>query len=379
MKRFTFLFSILVASSFAYGEEVCESPIAGINLDDIAGTAEVATKDCSNKNLNHEETCKCLEDAKFLDLKVSRKDKNNFHQFEFDKAIREKLAHAVRDQISNFTKFSNLLKTKEHMGNLVDKSEPVCNIQTIAQQIESISKKAGSSECPSPKGFMPNRLKDIFGTTNPKEIPEKLKFEANGLKDNSCISTQLYLDLRSNSGAAAKGFRDLISNKDKIKDKIKSSEESEQEAYKDLLSYDVLFNLAYRDETFKEKLTVRLNSLKGEGKRTFEIYNDQETLKEAWKSLNRSCNDLMKNVTGFLCANDHPKLPADIAQAHLDDYLSKKKLPEDEKKALNDYLTKKYSCTRNNVPNLSRIPVSRRKAFRDDGIISPYSWQVSST
>lgn len=335
----------MLTASFAYGEEACDQD-ADPTFSDVADTAEAITKDCSDKTLEHKAMCQCLADAKFNEIKVGWKTKKDFHQWEFDKSLREKLNHAVHDQISNFTKFSNLLKTKQHIGNLIDDSEPLCNIETIAKDIEAVQKISGSAECPTPKGFLPNRLKEIFGTTNPKEISEKLKFETTKVDENACISTQLYLDLRSNSGAAANGFKTFIGEGGRdIKSLVQIASPDEKEAYRDLLSYDVFFNLSYRDPDFHRTLSENMARIKKNGGRTFDIYNDQETLKDALKSLNRSCNQLMKNVKGFLCANDHPKFDAPIMRSHLDDYLNGKKgIDADEKTAIRDYLTDRYSC-----------------------------------
>ncbi|MFA5584630.1 MAG: hypothetical protein WDA09_10490, partial [Bacteriovoracaceae bacterium] len=345
MKHLIFLISIIALSSFAYGEEVCDQE-ADPGYEDISDIATTATKDCSDKTLSHEELCKCLSDAKFNELKVGYKAKKDFLQWEFDQSIREKLNHAVKDQISNFTKFSNLLKTKDHIGNLIDESEPLCNIQTIATDVEAIQKSGGSAGCPTPKGFMPARLREIFGTNNPKEIPDKLKFETTGVDAKSCLSTQTYLDLRSNSGAAAKGFRSLIASGDEdIKSIVKNADSNDKDAYKDLLSYDVFFNLAYRDPEFQSSLNKNLARIRKDGGKTFDIYNDPSTLKEAFKSLNRSCNQLMKNVKGFLCANDHPKFDGPIMRDHLDDYFAnKKKISPAEKEAMRDHFTEKYAC-----------------------------------
>ncbi len=146
MKHFIFLFSFITFSSFAFGEEACKQIGFDDLSNDLGDVASTATKDCSDKTLSHEELCKCLSDAKFNDIKVSKRDKDNFHKKEFDQAIREKLAHAVRDQISNFTKFSNLLRTKDHIGNLIDESGPLCNIQTIATDIEAIKNSGERKE-----------------------------------------------------------------------------------------------------------------------------------------------------------------------------------------------------------------------------------------
>lgn len=349
MKSIYFLFLFIVSASFAYGEEACDQFGYGEVYDqDLGDVADTVTKSCDDKSLNQKELCKCLSDAKFNEIKVGWKTKKDFHQWEFDKSLREKLNHAVHDQISNFTKFSNLLKTKQHIGNLIDDSEPLCNIETITKDIEAVQKISGSPECPTPKGFLPNRLKEIFGTTNPKEISDKLKFDTTKVDEKSCISTQLYLDLRANSGAAAKGFRNLIAGgvEGDMVTTVKNLPNEEKSAYKDLLSYDVFFNLAYRDETFRNKLNKNLETVtSAEGGKTFDIYNDPDTLKEAFKSLNRSCNQLMKNVKGFLCANDHPQFDAPIMRDHLDDYLSGKKgIDADERNSIRDYLTDRYSC-----------------------------------
>lgn len=78
--------------------------------------------------------------------------KKKFIQYEYDKAIREKLGHSLRDLVGNFTKFNNMILTKDHLGNISDEKTPLCNLQTLATDIEALQKLEGTPECLSPKG-----------------------------------------------------------------------------------------------------------------------------------------------------------------------------------------------------------------------------------
>lgn len=341
MKPRHFLLLTFFYSFFAYGEENCSQIGYGSDGGSLEVIAQTATQECSLGS-SDQEICECFKRAPFTDVKVSNKVKDHFHKLEFDQTIREKLAHALKDQLASFTRFSNLLKTKEHLGNVVDESDSLCDLKTISQDIAAVSQKAGTDDCPSPPGFMAGRLREIFGTDRPNEIAQKLNFETAGVKKDSCISTQSYLDLRSNSGAASLGFKRFFAeDSPDMKVTIAGARPADKEAFKDLISYDLFFNLAYKDSEFKDKLEEKISKNKNH---PFRVYNDPEVLKAAWKSLNKSCNELIKNVTGFLCANDHPRLPASTAKEHLDGYLANKKMPADEKNALRDFLVKKYSC-----------------------------------
>lgn len=213
----TLLFLIMVTPLWA-SEESCEE---GPSLP--SGTTELAedmTKVCSPAGIEEakkqgraslasyygddpEKLCKCLSEAKFNEARVPWGRAKKFQQYEYDKAIREKLAHSLNDLVGNFTKFNNLILTKTHLGNLAEDGMPLCNIKTLANDVAEIQKKEGTPECPSPKGFMSNRIGTIFGTTNMKELPDKLSKSVSEVPANSCMSNQMYLNMRSNSGASS--------------------------------------------------------------------------------------------------------------------------------------------------------------------------------
>lgn len=54
-----------------------------------------------------------------------------------------------------------MILTKTHLGNLADEKDPVCNIQTLANDVAELQKKEGTPACPSPKGFMSADLNNL--------------------------------------------------------------------------------------------------------------------------------------------------------------------------------------------------------------------------
>jgi len=278
---------------------------------------------------------------------VPRGRQKKFQQYEYDKAIREKLAHSLNDLVGNFTKFNNLILTKTHLGNLAEDGAPLCNIQTLANDVAEIQKKEGSPECPSPKGFMANRIKTIFGTDDMKGLPGKLSKSVSEVPANSCMSNQMYLNMRSNSGASSQGFKFLTEREKGIKDFRKNFHENQETSapLKDLLSYDVIFNLAYRDPEFKDSLQKRITDFTTkENGRLYDIYNDEATLKLAYKHLNNSCLQLSQNLKGFLCANEYPKMNPSTLNLHLDDYFKNEKEHPTVKASMRDFFTYDFAC-----------------------------------
>jgi hypothetical protein len=238
--------------------------------------------------------------------------KRNFKKEEYDKTIRKKLNASFNDMVANFSKFNSLILTKEHLGNLIDEKEiskggGFCNVDTITSKVEEVRKLEGSASCPSPKGFMDDRIKEIFGTNNMKELPTKLKKNLDEVDKNSCMSQSLYLNLRASNGASSIGFREIVDNKlpqNKFKSFINEASTSQNNALKDLLTFDVFFNLAYRDDVFYQRLQENIEFKEKNGDRRYDIYNDKETLTEAYSAINRSCNKLVKNVASFLCSGE---------------------------------------------------------------------------
>lgn len=356
----TLLF-LLVAFPLWAEEQNCD---AGSILDEGTELAEDMTKVCSPEGIEDakkqgraslasyygddpEKLCKCLSEAKFNEMRVPRGRHKRFQQFEYDHAIREKLAHSLNDLVGNFTKFNNMILTKTHLGNLVDEKDPVCNIQTLADDVAKIQKMEGTPACPSPKGFMSNRIKTIFGTTEMKELPNKLGKSVTDVPENSCMSNQMYLNMRSNSGASSKGFAFLQETGKGIEAYRKHFHEDPATSapLKDLLSYDVVFNLAYRDPEFKTSLQNRIDEFTNkEGGRIYDIYNDEKTLKLAYKHLNNSCLQLTQNLKGFLCTNEYPKMNPATLNLHLDDYFKKEKEHPDTKASMRDFLTYDFAC-----------------------------------
>lgn len=352
----------------------------GTGLEEEAG---IFTKDCSALktyeaskitdaplasyfDVPPDKMCTCLESAKFNEIRVPSNRVKDFKQWEYDQAIREKLKASFNDMVANFSKFNNLILTKEHLGNLIDEKEishagGYCNIDTVTKRIEELQKVEGTDACPSPKGFMQHRLTEIFGTTNMKDLPGKLKKNLDEVDKNSCIPQSLFLNLRSSSGASGKGFEYLL-GKDEQKTTwnqyqahFNNPTASEKAPLKDLLSYDVFFNLAYRDEAFHRQLQTNMKTREDAGARRWDIYNDTETLKSAYTSINKSCNDLSKNLQNFLCANEYPKMKPATLNMHLDDYFKDDKSEAQEtKNSMRDHFTWDYSCNSQRNANTYR-------------------------
>ncbi|MCM2351228.1 MAG: hypothetical protein NDI69_14500 [Bacteriovoracaceae bacterium] len=165
MIRLSLLLLFLVAVTPLWAEE--ESCDGDSILGNKTELAETATKVCSPIDLekikgqagkdlsayygqNGDELCTCLSKAKFNEARVPWGRKKKFIRYEYDKAIREKLNHSLNDLVGNFTKFDNLLLTKTHLGNIVDESQPLCNIKTLARDVAELQKKEGTPDCPSP-------------------------------------------------------------------------------------------------------------------------------------------------------------------------------------------------------------------------------------
>lgn len=313
----------------------------------------------------NDKMCTCLEKAKFNEIRVPDNRVKDFKQWEYDQSIREKLKASFNDMVANFSKFNNLILTKEHLGNLIDEKEisqagGYCNIDTVTKRIEELQKVEGTDACPSPKGFMQHRLTEIFGTTNMKDLPGKLKKNLDEVDKNSCIPQSLFLNLRSSNGASGKGFEYLLgdsnSNTQEIfKSHFNNPAASEKAPLKDLLSYDVFFNLAYRDKDFYERLQKNMTDREKDGARRWDIYNDKETLKSAYTSINKSCNDLSKNLQNFLCANEYPRMKPATLNMHLDDYFKDDKTEAQEtKNSMRDHFTWDYSCNSQRNANTYR-------------------------
>ncbi len=116
-------------------------------------------------NSDQRSLCTCLEEAKFNELIVPNKRKESFNKLEYDKAIRQKLRHSLSDMVGNFTKFNNLLLTKEHPGNLLGDNDQLCNLKSLAEEIKKLK---SDKNCNPPPGFFKYRLIDIFG---PQSLP----------------------------------------------------------------------------------------------------------------------------------------------------------------------------------------------------------------
>lgn len=363
------LILLSIGSAYAELDEVCDDMVPGIDIGGVAGSA---TKKCSPVDLkeerkkdgfnlssyyghDQEKLCTCLKDAKFNEARVPFGRKKKFVQYEYDKAIREKLGHSLRDLVGNFTKFNNMILTKDHLGNISKGNAPLCNLKTLAADIEALQKLEGTPACPSPKGFMKNRLTTIFGTDNMKELPNKLAKQATDIAPGSCMSNQMYLNLRSSSGASSKGFSyltDIKSGKD-FKSYFHNPEEPGFSGpLKDLLSYDVVFNLAYRDENFRKSLQQRIDVFTNtDKKRLYDIYNDKETLALVYNSLNSSCTQLTQNLKGFLCANEYPKMNPATLNLHLDDYFKNEKENPITKGSMRDFFTWDFACNEDRRAN----------------------------
>ncbi len=362
------LFLLLSFSLFSEEPENCQTnevmPDFGVRVSSINKdcSAEVLQKEslstdaplASYFDVPKEKMCTCLEGAKFNEIRVPKHRVKSFKQWEYDQALREKLKASFNDMVANFSKFNTLILTKDHLGNLIDEKEingaagGFCNIETIVSRIEELQKKEGTDECPSPKGFMHHRLNEIFGTTNMKDLPQKLKQNLAEVDKNSCVPQSLFLNLRSSNGASARGFEFLtkgIPDHRQFQAHFNNPDLKDKGPFKDLLSYDVLFNLAYRDETFYEEYKNRLNEHEAKGGRRYDIYNDGKTLSKAYTSLNKSCNDLSKSINKFLCANEYPKMKPATLNMHLDDYFKDDKSEDDiTKRSMRDFFTWDYSC-----------------------------------
>lgn len=319
------------------------------------------------RDVKKDDLCKCLESAKLLKISVPDRRKEDFIKWEYDQAIREKLKHSFNDLMGNFTKFNNLLLSKEHLGNLSKLDEGLCSIKSMAQEIEKLQNDP--ENCPAPKKFFNLRLNEILGTSNMKEFLGKMDRPVDDVGPNSCLSKQLYMNLRSSNGASSTAFEVLRQKSDNLKQLFHAPLHSTHvDGLKDLLTYDVLFNLAYRDDAFREDFRKRISEWTSApmNKRLYDIYNDKTTLQLAYNSLNRTCVDFSKNLKGFLCAREYPRLHPTTLNLHLDDYLKDKPAYSDIRNAARDYFTWEFSCnegerTANRYRRTMREVLQRKK------------------
>ena len=322
----------------------------------------------SHQNVTDKQMCTCLNIGKeFNKVRVLDDRKDTFVKWEYDQTIREKLKASFNDMVVNFSKFNNIILTKEHLGNLIDENKikqagGFCNIDTLTKRIGDLQNIQRTPACPSPKGFMYNRVNEIFGTYKMSEIPKKLKKNLNEIDKNSCMPQSMFLNLRSSSGAAGKGFDYLLEDPinldhNKFQNHFNHPSVDQKGPLKDLLTYDVFFNLAYRDQDFAKDLKNRIDERKKEDGRLFDIYNDKDALILAYTSLNRTCNELSKNLKTFLCASEYPKMEPATMSLHMEDYFADDKSVQGKNKEyMTDYFTWEYSsCNPARLaPNTSR-------------------------
>lgn len=370
---FTLLFMLISYSSEA--EEICDINEPLTLEEEITIVGEVLAKDCSLESINktyesgsnlrrfaklkNKDLCRCLDGSKFMVAKVDNKRKKSFERGELDKTIADKMKEDFNNLASQFIMFENFSQTKTHLGNILDESEikkagGVCNIQTLEDDIVKLEK---DKNCKAPKGFFRDRLKTVFGNSSPDNIWDVTKDKLSESNKNSCISKARYLDMRSSAGASDVGFN-LLENHASIKDfraEIDSMKPSKKNQVKDLLSYNVVFNMAYRDSTFFHEVKGRLAEIQKSGKRKYDLFQDPVLLQKAYTSMNRSCNLFSRAVKHYLCTDKNPTLHPSIMSAHLEDYFSKEKVSDAEKKANTDYFTWQYSCN----------PLAAKKIYRN--------------
>lgn len=296
----------------------------------------------SYSRVNDDELCKCLESAKFNKEVVPFFRKRSFNHYEYDYSIRKKLNHSLNDLISNFTKFNNLLLSKDHPGSLLEEGQKLCDFKVFAEELKKLQKD--DVNCPAPPGFKDKRLQDIFGTTNMDEMPMKLEKKGNEVSPKSCISQNLYLNLRSSNGAASTGFGYIKNlDSDTFKEAFHNPEnDSLKTPLKDLLSYDVIFNLAYRDPDFYKNIKDKIRGVKN----PFSLYSDPDVLKSAYKSLNNSCLQLTSSLKQYLCAGEYPDMHPAVLNLHLDDYFKNERDPV-MKRSMRDFFTWDFACNEN--------------------------------
>ena len=358
----TILFITISSSSIA--EEVCEAEGVPKFESGFEVMSDELAKDCSLESINKtyesgsnlrkfaklekKDLCKCLDGSKFMVAKVDNKRKKSFERGELDKTIADKMKEDFNNLASQFIMFENFSQTKTHLGNILDESEikkagGICNIQTLEDDIVKLEK---NKNCKAPKGFFRDRLKTVFGNSSPENIWDVTKDKLSESDKNSCISKARYLDMRSSAGASDIGF-DLLEKNSGIqafRAKIDSMKTSEKNQVKDLLSYNVVFNMAYRDSTFFHEVKGRLAEIQKSGKGKYDLFQDPVLLQKAYTSMNRSCNLFSRAVKHYLCTDKNPTLHPSIMSAHLEDYFSKEKVSDAEKKANTDYFTWQYSC-----------------------------------
>lgn len=300
--------------------------------------------------------CSCLEKSKFNEIQVSDIQKKDFETVGIDPAIEGRFSDALTALVANSTKFESMLSTKDHVGNLISSSDikrnAICNLKTMHEQVDAQRLLAGTPGCKTSKELFNSRVKGVFGSENVTKALKAIKKVAHtaGIAtDKSCVSVEKFIGLRSSPGAQAKGFELLESSRSfpihHYRRKLSAPLDENHDAYRDLLTYDIIFNLSAQDDDYRQQLLGVMEKYKAEKRPNSDMYNDPEVRGMTFKALNKSCMDFSKNLLTYLCSGPAPRLHATTVNVTMDEQVKRNEaLLQEERGPLRDWTTFKYSC-----------------------------------
>lgn len=290
------------------------------------------------EEINSEELCSCLQENKrFNEIRVPENKKELFSKQQLDNSVSNTLKIAMNDLYSNITKFKNLNLPKSDSNSLHYKSMSLCSPEVLAQEIASLK-----DSCPGGRSSFDTKVKEIFGADAPSDIPLKIIKSAITFDSNSCLSKHQYLHLRSSNLHAeiALGF---FQNQ-KYKHLVTNGHD--QTKIKDLVSYDLFFNLGYRDEKFRKDFGSMMDTLGTDNTAEIydDIYNEPKALQLAMTSLEEGCREFKANVTTFLCMEDAPKMNSLPLSLLVNDFVNGEQTDPVTAQSMRDHYVNKLSC-----------------------------------
>lgn len=365
------LFLVLLLSFTAFAQqEVCDE-----EFNDL----EIANSFNSNCNFDltvnpyesSKATCSCLKKSESIrKTKIDPKWIKKFeNENELEKSFQNSLSRDFNDLISLFTKFNNFMLTKDHLGNLINgfqsPQDKICNLNEAVKDIKVLAFKSEVSAlglgCNTNPSKLKSRASAVFGvnSNNLNELDNLDKIIKTNLGNvdsedkKFCFTKTDYMNLRLSNGASDTYFFKLKEsvNIDVLRNRIDYPTDQDfgsifknKEMLKDLLTYNPIFSVAFRDPNFFSYIRKKIYEYERSGKNLYQLFQDRDVNTRAYASINASCNRFVDNVKKFLCNDKIPALHPRTMQLHLDDYLSNKVSSSIEREALRDYFAYNYAC-----------------------------------